>query len=280
MHLADLQEKLKAIGNMADDAIPLAETLLMMGALERESADLQPYRERIAAMITFLRDYVEKNPKSSEVEELEWRVSCLNVILCNTFGSDVPNDEAEDPDEINFLNVLDGRKDIPVGMGALFLVLAEEMGWNAAGLSFPGRFLVRMEQGSRRLIVDPFEGGKIMQANDLRHLLKNRLGEKAELHHHYYDPVTKREVVLRFYNNRRMRLLMQEDYTRALQAITHQFWIAPKESRLYYDAGVICARMGRHTEALEYLQEFVELSGDQRSIAEAESLMASLRRIL
>src|SRR5690606_13696955 len=171
-------------------------------------------------------------------------------------------------------------KGIPVGLGALHLVLAEEMGWDAVGLNFPGRFLVRYEEGAKRLIVDPFSDGKVMQASDLRQLLKASLGEKAELHHHYYDPITKRDVVLRFYNNRRMRLLMQEDYTRALQAITHEFWIAPKEARLYYDAGVMCAKTGQHQEALEYLQEFVELSRDQRSIAEAQGMIASLRRIL
>jgi regulator of sirC expression with transglutaminase-like and TPR domain len=272
MHLADIQEKLKAVGKMTDDAVPLAETVLMLGALEREGVDLAPYHAHLDAMKKTLSDMGEK--KSPED-----RLHALNEVM-RQYAYRGDTDESGDPETINMLSVIDSKCGIPVALGILYMILAEDRGWEIAGLNFPGHFLFHLKDGAKRLIVDPFDDGRNMQAGDLRRILKKSLGERAELHHHYYETVTRREVILRLGNNRRMRQIVKEDYGHAFQTIIHQLWIAPDEPRLYYEAGVICIKLDRLNDAREYLQEFLVRSDDPRSIAEAQNMLAGLRRVL
>ena len=279
MHLSLLQQKIKAIGDLADNDMPMADTLLMLGALEREGDDLQAYQDYIKQMTEALDKYIQAHPHKDE-DVLVYRLACLNHVIRDEFGYSGDLEGYDDPEMINFLTVIDKRTGIPVALGSLYMILAESQEWPVAGINFPGHFLLRLEEGSNRLIFDPFHEGEAMNASTRRALLKTVLGERAELHHKYYDTVTKRDVVLRFYNNRKSRLIAQEDYTRALQTIRHQLWIAPREPRLYYDAGIICARVGQLQDALTYLHEFIQLSSDVRSIAEAQSIIASLRRVL
>lgn len=130
------------------------------------------------------------------------------------------------------------------------------------------------------MIVDPFYDGNALDAGKLRALIKKILGPRAELHHHYYDTITPRAIVLSFYNLRKIRLVAQGDYKRALQTITRQMWVAPDESRLYFDAGVICMKTGALEKALEHLQEFVARSSDAPTVSEAQDMIRSLHRIL
>lgn len=280
MHLSQLQQQLKAFGELDDMAIPLADTLLMLGSVEREGDDIEPYRTHLDDMRRALADTISANPRPDDMPVLRYRLDRLNDVIRNQFAYGGDRDGYDDADMINLLTVIDKRAGIPVAIGVLYMILADSQNWPIAGINFPGHFLLRLADGANGIIFDPFHAGAVMNAAHMRTLLKDVLGARAELHHHYYDTVTRRDVILRFCNNRKTRLIASEDYTRALQTIRHQLWVAPREPRLYYDAGVLSARIGQLQDALGYLHEFIQMSDDVRTIAEAQSIMAGLRRVL
>lgn len=282
MYLKNIQTRLKQIGTREDHDVPMAETLLLLGALiYSEEIDLDPYRTHIEELHHALALEIQNHPQGNE-NLLNWRLNRLNAVLLDQFGyhGDFNQDNYDDPDKINMLDVIDRRSGIPVAIGVLYIELCERQKWAVSGLNFPGHFLLRLEDGAHRNIVDPFHSGEEMDAGKLRQLLKNILGPKAELHHDYYTAVTHRDVILRFCNNRKTRLITQGDYARAFQNITYEMWIAPNEPRLWFEAGVICIKLERLIQAIDFLKEFVQSSSDVKTISEAQSMIRALQRQL
>jgi len=275
-----IEQRLKEIGQLSDDEVPVVETLLLLGSLAQGGADLTPYWAHIEELHTALNEEIAAHP--DEHRDAHWQLQRMAAVLHGRFNyhGDELHEGFEDPTQINFLDVIDTRCGIPVTLGALYIELGRRQQWQIQGLNFPGHFLIRIEHGSERLIVDPFADGKEMNAGNLRQLLKHVAGPQAELNHEYYNPVTMREVVLRFCNNRKTRFIERAEYQEAMTVVEQELWIAPNEPRLYFDAGVITAKLEHLSHALEYLQKFTEMSKDGKTIAQARAMMATFQRNL
>lgn len=282
MHPADIQARLKQIGLLPDEDVPVVEALLLLGALDGSYKDLASYQVHIHEMHDALNDEIRTHPAPSSGPVIPWRVERITAVLQEKFGyqADTETETLEDPACVNILGVIDRRCGLPVALGALIYDLAHKQHWPIVGLSFPGHFLLRMEQGAERVIIDPCNPSEEMHAGKLRAILKNAVGPKAELQHDFYNPVSPRDIVLRFCNNRKTRFLERADYVHALQTVTHELWIAPQEPRLYFDGGLICAKLGQLSNAIGYLHEFIDLSHDTKTVAEARELLLSLQRRL
>lgn len=271
-----LAERLAAWGKLSDDSLPVAQILLAVGALERNIADITAYEAHIVEMQDALTLYVAQE----KPDTLNARLVCLHHIIRDKFGYSADDTGYDDPDNINMLQVIERRRGIPVALGVLYITLAHHQGWSIAGLNFPGHFLLRLEEGAQRLIFDPFHGSGDLQAPQLRQLLKTVLGPKAELSHSYYDAVTIRLVALRFCNNRKTRLIENENYEAAMRLISLEMAFAPDEPRLLFDAGMVCTRLQHIQQAMAYLERFIAVSPDTKTVAEARDVLRGLQRML
>ena len=64
----------------------------------------------------------------------------------------------------SYLNeVIDRRTGIPITLSIVFLEIADRLGLDACGISFPGHFLIGVNDGVDELIVDAFDGGTALQ---------------------------------------------------------------------------------------------------------------------
>jgi regulator of sirC expression with transglutaminase-like and TPR domain len=279
MHLDALRERLQEIGQLADDDLPLAETLTLLGALDRKSSDIEPYQNHLNEMRLAFAEDIKKNPDS--VHTAEGQLARLNAVIHTQFGyhGDDQHQGFTDPTQINFLDTIDQRSGIPVALAALYLELAQTQNWRVVGLNFPGHFVLRLEEDGERLLINPYDG-KELNAGRLRNLLKHSVGPEAELNHEYYNPVTLRDVALRFCNNRKTRFLQLAKYDVALHIVEQELWFAPNEPRLYFDAGMISVKLDRLGHAIEYLKKFIEMSKDTKTIAEARTTLYTLQRNL
>lgn len=267
-----------SLGKLEDEALPIVQSLLLIAAIDREEIDLQPYEAHILAMHDALTLEAAKNPEMLTFPA--YRLKCLNRVIRDEFNYRPDTSGYEDIQNIDFIRVIDRRAGIPVALGALYLELARRQKWEAEGLAFPGHFLLRLDDGAQRLIVDPYHEGEVLDAPGLRKLIKKVMGAKAELNANYYSTVTPRDVILRFCNNRKTRLIQQEDYQKALDLVMLEMAVAPKEPRLLFDAGMLCARLDQIQRAIAYMNEFIERSADKKTIAEAKEIIRGLQRVL
>lgn len=266
-------EELAAVGAQADAEIDLAHTALLLAALDRPGADLDPYREHLADIA---REVGARVPAGAR-QNVSRRVAALGEVIGHEMCYAGDTLTYEDPQNANLMRVIDRRKGLPVALGILYIDAARAQGWDAAGLNFPGHFLVRLERGSARAILDPFHGGKAAEAGDLRALLKSVAGADAELRPEHYAPAGNRDVLVRLLNNIKLRAAQMDDAARALEIIDRILLIAPDQTGLLREAGLFHARLGNLRSAVGALTAFVEQSEDPASRAEAERLLKDIR---
>jgi regulator of sirC expression with transglutaminase-like and TPR domain len=262
---------LREVGVAGTRPLPLAETALALASIDRPRVNLARYREHLQLLA---RDVGRHAGAKGDLAE---RARALNEIILLKHGYAGDELTYDDLQNANLIRVIDRRKGLPVVLGILYINTARARGWDMVGLTFPGHFLVRLSQGPERLIIDPFHGGQICQAAELRELLKAMTGHDSELLPEHYMPVSDRDVLLRLQNNLKARLIQAQRLDRALQVIETMLLLAPDLADLWREAGVMQARLGNLRAAVASLEGFISRAADDAARHQAAALVQQLK---
>ena len=273
MARAELENSLRALADAPAGAIDLAAAALVLAALDRPRVGLDRYREHMEVLA---REVAAAVPAGA-AHNLDRRVRALTRVIAEKFGYAGDTLTYDDPQNANLMRVIDRRKGLPVALGVLYLHAARAQGWRAAGLNFPGHFLIRLDQSGDRAILDPFNGGRRCNAAELRALLKTHAGAEAELRPEYYDAVGDREILLRLQNNIKRRAIDADRPERAVEVIERMLLFAPGEVVLWREAGVCHARIGSLAAAREALERFIAGCDNEEDRHETATLLQRLR---
>jgi regulator of sirC expression with transglutaminase-like and TPR domain len=260
---------LRGIAGRGEAALPLAEAALALAALDRPRVDLARYHHHLAS----LGREVGEAAASGAADP----VDALNGIIIGRYGYAGDSLTYDDLQNANLMRVIDRRKGLPVALGILYIHAARAQGWDMAGIAFPGHFMVRLEHGGQRRIVDPFHEGRVREAAELRDLLKSTAGQAAELSPAHYADVSDRAVLLRLQNNVKLRLVQTRQMESALMAIENMMLFAPEEASLWWEAGQINAAIGKLRAAIAALERFLTLADDDAQRHRAAALLQQLR---
>ena len=265
-----IERALRAVGILADEEIDLADAALLLGALDMPNVSLKRYRdhvERLAGDVAAL---------ARAGEPLERRRRHLNAVLYDAHGYAGDAETYDAPENANLLQVIDRKVGLPVSLGILYIQAARAQGWVVDGLAFPGHFLVRMDEGDRRVIVDPFHWGQLLEADHLRGLLKQFRGADAELEPSHYAPVGNRAILLRLQNNIKSRALQASDGARGAAILERMLLIAPEAGGLWHELGMVRARLGTIKGAVEALERSLACPLPEAARSRVEAALASL----
>jgi regulator of sirC expression with transglutaminase-like and TPR domain len=208
---------------------------------------------------------------------LEARGRALNEIILLKHGYSGDELTYDDLQNANLIRVIDRRKGLPVVLGILYIHAARAQGWEIAGLGFPGHFLVRLDKGAERLILDPFHGGRVCAAAELRDLLKAMAGADSELTAEHYAPVPDRDVLLRLQNNLKARLMQAQRWERALGVVETMLMLAADQAELWREAGALQARLGNLRAAVASLETYIARTADGAARHQAAALVQQLK---
>ena len=265
----EAEATLTALANLPDDEIELAEAALAISMLRARSLDPVPYRQHLTE--------IGRAVGHATGSLFESRIDALNHVILGTFGYEGDALNYDDLDNADLARVIDRRKGLPVSLGILYMHAAKAQGWSAAGLGFPGHFLVRIEGDGEAAVVDPFHKGQVLDAAGLRALLKATCGLDAELEPTHWQAVSNRDVLIRLQNNIKARCLESGDIARALQAVEAMLLFAPDVADLWRDAGVLNLKLDQLSAAVRTLERYLELSGSGPARDEAERLLNQVR---
>ncbi len=112
------------------------------------------------------------------------------------------------PQNSNLIYVIKEKKGIPISLTAVYMLVGLRLGIKVEGCHFPGHFLARISLGEKKVFVDCFNGGQIIEKDDLLDIqegafegIENVLSETADV----------RTIVRRFLANLIRAYQMQED---------------------------------------------------------------------
>ena len=270
----DIRQRLTEIGEADDGDIDLGLVALFLAAGDRPGVPLEPYLRHLDGLAADVRAYAggtEPDPG------LDLRIEALVQIIVRRYGYGGTDAVFDALDAANLMRVIDSRQGLPVAIGILFIVTARALGWDISGLDFPGRFLVRLEAGGARKILDPFAGGAEIKAPDMRGMFKAVAGNHVELTPGNYLDMSNRGILLRLQGNIKSRLLRGKRWDDALEVIETMTLFAPGEAELWREAGLLHNRLNHVAEAVRALEEYLRRTGGGEARYNASVLLQELR---
>ncbi len=143
--------------------------------------------------------------------------------------------------------VLAGRRGIPISLAVVYVMLARRLGLTAAGINFPGHFLVRADD----VLIDPMDAVSISREECLRRLADanlEHLGEAA------FAPASADEVAVRMLNNIKAVQLTRGDFVGVLDSIDYQLPLVADEGPYQLERADLWFRLGDAGAAVSVLE--------------------------
>ena len=274
----DPHQYLKTLGPQKDDDIDLGLAALSLAALTQPGISVERYTHHIKQLVLEVQARYGDFLEEEEPDSAQTQLKALKHVLVTEHGYGGDHETYDDLQNANLIRVIDRVKGLPITISILYMHVAEKCGWRVYGLDIPGHFCCSLDKGSERIIFDPFNDCKILGAADLRFMVKTARGDHAELSADYFEPVSKRAVLMRLQNNIKYRQIEGEDYAGALQTIESMHLIDPDEYRLLLDEGVLFAKTENKMAAIRALEAYVGRAPMGRDRQEALIILEQLRQ--
>ena len=266
-------ERLRQTGRHQDADLPLIETALALAESRNPSLSLDWYMAHLDTLVAEVRDLGPKHSAESSA-------SALSDVMAGKFGYRGDMETYDDLANGDLARVMDRRKGLPVALAVLYIHVGRAQGWDLRGLAFPAHFLIRLDHGGTRAIVDPFHGGVTKTPLELRSLIKAALGAGSELSPDVYAPVADRDVLFRLESNIMARQRRAGAINDALVTVERMLAFAPSRVSLWREKGVLEAQIGHVDRAIEALEHYLSLAEADDLAHETAVLLQKLKQQL
>ncbi len=213
---------------------------------------------------------------AGSADDVGVRMAALKNVIVGELGYEGDDPWHEILESADMIRVIDRGSGCCAALGLLYMDAARKCGWQVEGLDVASHFLCRIEHEGERQIFDPANGCRVMRAHDLRALVKDRLGEEAELSSKYMEGLDVRGSLIHLCNSLKLRRIEMGEYEPALEMIERMRLLEPKEYRLLLDAGVLYARTGQIEKARVCLEDYIENAPSPYDRHEAKVLLDEL----
>lgn len=273
----DPDRTLRSLGKEKDSQIDLFTAGIALAASEHPGISLEKYFSHFNKIVSDTRERHRALIAEGAEDNAQTQLAALKHIIADQEGYIGDEETYDDLQNADLIRVIDRRTGMPIALAILYIQAGREQGWSVDGLNMPGHFVCRLESGGQRLIFDAFDRAKILNAADLRALLKKTQGNFAELSADYYEAAANRDILIRLQNNIKLRLIENEEYEKAAKVVEAMRQIDPEEFRLLLDAGVLYARVGKPKAAVQCLEKYIDQAPNARDRQEAALLLQQLR---
>jgi regulator of sirC expression with transglutaminase-like and TPR domain len=271
--MTDARAALDAIGELPDSEIDIADAALQLARVDAPDADWLAARTHLSELA---RDAVQQAADVPD-DDLPAQAVALAGLIVGRYRYHGDTENYDDLSNANLIRVIERRRGLPVALGVIWLHVARASGWAAHGVDFPGHFLVALAGHGEQVVVDVFNGGNTMDARDLRLMIKQFEGGKAELRPGLLRPMGARAVLLRLQNNIKGRRLAAGDLPGALACAEDMLRIAPDTPMLWREAALMNQRLDRVAAALRCFERFLVLEPQGDAAIRVRTAMDELR---
>jgi regulator of sirC expression with transglutaminase-like and TPR domain len=259
-----------------DDTTKLAEHALNLARiLAYPTLDVNAMLANIDAMSTKIA-HVLKNKGITRPTQI---IEQINDYLFNDQKFRPNTDDYYNPLN-SYLNVVLERKTgIPITLSILYMRIAYGAGFPMVPVNFPAHFLAKhiMEGDNGEIIVDPFNGGRIMDDYALKALLERSYPrQNIAMTHAFVEKATSAQVMTRMLNNLKSSYYEAQDMERYEVANEMVLAIDQYNPDAIRDRGVVLLKKGKTEEALEALNAYLEVDPEAE---DADDVLDVIRQI-
>ena len=268
-----------------DMAIDLSLAALLIANLEYPELDIAHYMaqldslaERVRALLGLTgAGTLEKLPVNMDVSAV---IAAMNTVL---FGQEHFHGNTQDyyNSSNSFLNeVLERHTGIPIALSLLYMEVGRRVGVWFDGIGLPFHFVVGCRFQQKRIYIDPFESGRVLSEQECRTRVRQVIGKKDKIPTQWFEPVSRKYLLIRMLNNLKHIYLYSEDYVRALRICDYILVLAPRSPQERRDRGVIYLQLKRYGRALRDLAAYLQLAPLAEDHDEIQRQVKMIRQIL
>jgi regulator of sirC expression with transglutaminase-like and TPR domain len=186
----------------------------------------------------------------------------LAHVIGMEFGFAGARETYDAPDNSDLIRVMDRRRGLPLSLTILYVSAARRMGWQASAIDTPSHVLARVGPEVEPVLIDPFRGGAVVDAQTLATLLRAALGRRATPGPEHLCPMSNRSVLVRLLLNQASVAESLGDGRRALTLFERMTTIAPSNSHIWWERARLQLIDGDFAGARSSLSDMLEVTRD------------------
>ncbi|NBB65632.1 hypothetical protein GVN18_40935 [Pseudomonas sp. ODNR1LW] len=244
---------LTSAGEGGDEGFPLLEAAIACAIHDHPFRDVRPVRTLARSACERLNERVGGESPDEALSETMAADLRLNGDLLHY----------DHPANTDLIEVAERRRGLSAALAVFYLHAARAAGLKAAGVDFPGHFLVRVETAEGPVALDPFSQGRLVLPSEL-----TRRALRAGLTPHVADrldllmaPVSDRQALIRLQNLLFSRAIRSHDYEAAERSALRRALLDPEDRRPWLDVAAAREKQGALAGSLEALSRARDLDG-------------------
>ncbi len=253
-----------------DEHIPLFEAALSIAQDDEPTLDLTACQLEIDKFAARL-----KRRMPADIAQIP-KLRLLNNYFYQELGFAGNLNDYYNPDNSYLHKVLSTRRGIPISLAVIYIELAQQVGLDVKGISFPGHFLMKLSVKSGEIILDPFNGASLSREDIEERLepyfINGRHPDDPPLASYLAD-ATPRQILVRMLRNLKALFAEHPQWRQFLNVQQRLVILLPDEIGERRDRGLAYAHLDCPQAALQDIEAYLEQCPRAN---DAESLRAKL----
>ena len=254
-----------------DPHLDLVEASLVIALEDDPTTDIDRYLGEVAEWSEAVRGRLEG---SRDVERI---VDAINGVLFDEEGFRGEHENYYDPRSALLSDTLDKHAGLPISLSILYIEISRRVGVDVSGVSLPGRFLVKFSGAFGQIVVDPFDGGRVLSSVELQKLLDEVYGGGVRLREHHLRSFSPKEILARELAHLKAAYLAQHDLPRAAASIDRLLILDEHDAWEVRDRAAVAAQMHAYHEAIACYERYLALTPSADDSARVREQIAYLR---
>src|SRR5437867_144991 len=253
-HPAFARQRFREIAGLPDGALDLVEASLVIALEDEPRLDIGRYLQQVGEWSSAVRERLEGS------RDIVRMIESINGLLFDEEGFHGEDEDYYDPRSALLNATLDKHSGLPIALSILYIEISRRVGIEATGVSLPGRFLVKFSGAFGQIVIDPFDGGRILSTIEIQKLLDTVYGGGVRLREHHLRSFTAKEILARELAHLKSAYLAQHDLARAAASIDRLLILDENDSFEVRDRAAVAVQMHAYGEAIACLERYLALT--------------------
>ena len=246
----------------------IEKSLKLAQILEYPELDISKNIEKIKEIGITFRNRISESKNPTYV------ISLLNEFLFDTEGFHGDLDDYYNPKN-NFLNhVLEKKSGIPITLCILYTEIAKYADLDLMIVGFPSHVIVKYKE---EMILDPFNGGRLLELEDLQEILYQNYGDSVEFESEYLNQISDEKIIIRLLRN--LKNSYTDSFAYNMAKISNQMILVmnPNSIDEIRDMGILEEKLGNYEDAIKFLNKYLEIQPNAEDVDYVLELIREIR---
>jgi regulator of sirC expression with transglutaminase-like and TPR domain len=172
--------------------------------------------------------------------------------------------------------VLGTKRGLPITLSLVYKLVAERVGLRSWGVALPGHFVSGVDVHGSVMLVDAFNGGKVLSVDEAHERMKQSFGPEVEWSEEMLQPASNRHWLTRLLQNLLNTFGSNNHYVDVAAVLEMEMAIWPEQAHLQRDLGLVLARCGMVRPASIWLDCYLQTNPDDPQKGQLQELLQVL----